>query len=99
MSKHVSRLGRELGETRERLTRVESDDSEEESDGGTGTSKRKEDKPTEEIVERMEEKLEVAQADQKNLFLIIFQVSARFILMAHSFFVQKTFTRVTFGQN
>ncbi|CAH0390592.1 unnamed protein product [Bemisia tabaci] len=78
MSKHVSRLGRELGETRERLTRVESDDSEEESDGGTGTSKRKEDKPTEEIVERMEEKLEVAQADQKNLFLIIFQ---RFIMI------------------
>jgi len=30
--------------------------------------------PTEEMVERMEERLEAAQADQKNLFLIIFQV-------------------------
>lgn len=39
----------------------------------TGSSK-DEDKPTEEAVERMEEKLESAQSDQKNLFLIIFQV-------------------------
>lgn len=39
---------------------------EESKDGG--------DKPTEEAVERMEEKLESAQSDQKNLFLIIFQV-------------------------
>merc|ERR1711911_131067 len=34
--------------------------------------------PTEEMVERMEERLEAAQADQKNLFLIIFQ---RFIMI------------------
>ncbi len=33
-----------------------------------------EEKVTEEMVERMEEKLESAQGDQKNLFLIIFQV-------------------------
>ncbi|XP_050538611.1 nuclear cap-binding protein subunit 1 isoform X2 [Daktulosphaira vitifoliae] len=33
---------------------------------------------TEEMVERMEEKLEMAQADQKNLFLIVFQ---RFIMI------------------
>jgi len=32
------------------------------------------DNVTEEMVERMEEKLEMAQADQKNLFLIVFQV-------------------------
>jgi hypothetical protein len=32
-------------------------------------------KPTEEEVEKLEEKLEAAQADQKNLFLIIFQVN------------------------
>lgn len=32
------------------------------------------DNVTEEMVERMEEKLELAQADQKNLFLIVFQV-------------------------
>ena len=31
-------------------------------------------KPTEEQVEKLEERLEAAQADQKNLFLIIFQV-------------------------
>ncbi len=31
-------------------------------------------KPTEEQVEKLEEKLEAAQGDQKNLFLIIFQV-------------------------
>jgi len=29
---------------------------------------------TEEMVERMEERVEAAQADQKNLFLIVFQV-------------------------
>ena len=31
-------------------------------------------KPSEDHVEKLEEKLEAAQADQKNLFLIIFQV-------------------------
>ena len=30
--------------------------------------------PTEEAIERMEERLETAQKEQKNLFLIIFQV-------------------------
>ena len=30
--------------------------------------------PTEEMIERMEEKLEEAQSEQKNLFLIVFQV-------------------------
>jgi hypothetical protein len=30
--------------------------------------------PTEEMVERMDERLEAAQSDQKNLFLIVFQV-------------------------
>ena len=35
-------------------------------------------KPTEEHVEKLEERLEAAQADQKNLFLIIFQ---RFIMI------------------
>lgn len=32
------------------------------------------DVPTEEMVERMEERLETAQSQQKRLFLIIFQV-------------------------
>ena len=35
-----------------------------------------EDLPTEEMIERMEERLETAQSEQKNLFLIIFQVSS-----------------------
>lgn len=68
MSKHVSRLTRDLAEARERLRRAETDSDESEDDNREG-------KPTEDMVERMEEKLEAAQADQKNLFLIIFQVS------------------------
>ncbi|XP_039291918.1 nuclear cap-binding protein subunit 1 [Nilaparvata lugens] len=43
--------------------------------GGSASSAKK---PTEEQVERMEERLEAAEADQKNLFLIIFQ---RFIMI------------------
>lgn len=85
MSKHVQRLGSELHESRERLRRAESHSSEsdEEMNDSSGPSAAKQvveekDKPTEEMVERMEEKLEAAQADQKNLFLIIFQ---RFIMI------------------
>lgn len=37
-------------------------------------------RPTEEMVEKMEERLEAAQADQKNLFLIVFQVRPVFCL-------------------
>lgn len=85
MSKHVQRLGSELHESRERLRRAESHSSESDEEMGdsSGPSAAKQvveekDKPTEEMVERMEEKLEAAQADQKNLFLIIFQ---RFIMI------------------
>lgn len=77
MNKHVIKLGSELTDAREKLARVESSESESEDDA----SKKKPDdaeKPSEEMVERMEEKLEAAQADQKNLFLIIFQ---RFIMI------------------
>lgn len=77
MNKHVIKLGAELTDAREKLARVESSDSESDEDD----SKKKQDdteKPSEEMVERMEEKLEAAQADQKNLFLIIFQ---RFIMI------------------
>jgi len=42
--------------------------------GGQGVPMDVDDNVTEEMVERMEEKLEMAQADQKNLFLIVFQV-------------------------
>merc|ERR1712156_38724 len=59
----------------------ESSDSEEEGGGGGGKRGRRPrplDRPTEESVEKLEERLEAAQADQKNLFLIIFQ---RFIMI------------------
>ncbi|XP_063215947.1 nuclear cap-binding protein subunit 1 [Bacillus rossius redtenbacheri] len=75
MNKHVERLARELGEARERLRRAESDsDDSDEAAQEAGERER----PSEEAVERMEERLEGAQADQKNLFLIIFQ---RFIMI------------------
>lgn len=72
-------IGSELSEAKDKLSRVESssDDSEDEAAG-----KRKKieigEKPTEEVVERMEEKLEQANVDQKRLFLIVFQ---RFIMI------------------
>ncbi|BES94532.1 Nuclear cap Hypothetical protein protein subunit 1, 80kDa [Nesidiocoris tenuis] len=78
MSKYVSRLTRELKEAREKLARSggANSSSGDESDDSMGG--RRDDKPTEEMVERMEERLETAQGDQKNLFLIIFQ---RFIMI------------------
>lgn len=68
MNKHVARLQREVNEARERRTGNESDDS-------SSDEEEQRPRPSEEEIERMEEKLEGAQADQKNLFLIIFQVS------------------------
>lgn len=67
MNKHVSRLQREVNEARERRSGRESDDSSSDEDDQRP-------RPSEEDIERMEEKLEAAQSDQKNLFLIIFQV-------------------------
>jgi nuclear cap-binding protein subunit 1 len=94
MSKHVSRLSAELAESRERLRRAEShsSDSDDEPEAGAsssahkpGTSGDDKERPSEEMVERMEERLEAAQADQKNLFLIIFQVN---IQILHGFLGQ-----------
>ncbi|KAL1117702.1 hypothetical protein AAG570_004017 [Ranatra chinensis] len=80
MSKYVSRLGRELVEAREKLARygASGGGEDDDSDDSGGGRKPNNDKPSEEMVERMEERLEAAQADQKNLFLIIFQ---RFIMI------------------
>lgn len=83
MNKHVIKLTGELGEAREKLAHADSSDSSSSGDEGKKPTKMKVmvvdgEKPTEEVVERMEEKLEAAQADQKNLFLIIFQ---RFIMI------------------
>jgi nuclear cap-binding protein subunit 1 len=83
MSKHVNRLGRELAEALERLRHAESDSDESEDGDGEGNNNSSQrgksgggddrEKPSEDMVDRMEERLEAAQADQKNLFLIIFQ--------------------------
>ena len=82
MSKHVARLATELAEAREKLRRAElnSSDSEDNDDdeGNEKDKERNKDVPTEDQVDKMEEKLEAAQADQKNLFLIVFQ---RFIMI------------------
>nr|CAG4643826.1 EOG090X03JL [Lepidurus arcticus] len=103
MSKHVIRLERELQQARDKLraAQSESEQSEGEGDGeGDGPSKKKRvrittsDPPTEEVVERMEEKLEAAQSDQKNLFLIIFQ---RFIMILSEHLVRCDTDGVDFG--
>lgn len=79
MNKHVAKLSGELGEAREALARADSSSSDSEEEGAAGKKKKDgHDRPTEEIVERMEEKLEAAHVDQKRLFLIVFQ---RFIMI------------------
>jgi len=90
MNKHVIRLEKELNDARSKLRAAPSDsessDDDQNREGGEKRVRKNSDKdttkdgeqPTEEMVERMEERLEAAQADQKNLFLIIFQ---RFIMI------------------
>lgn len=78
--------GREMNEAKEKLARtVESSSSESEDEAASPNAQKRRkntegsgEKPTEEQVERMEEKLEAAYVDQKRLFLIIFQ---RFIMI------------------
>ena len=80
MNKHVWKLSNEASEARRMIEDSESDSSDSEGEEGgrrRGRNKPME-KPSEEAVEKLEEKLEAAQADQKNLFLIIFQ---RFIMI------------------
>lgn len=72
MTKHVDQLQSEVDDSRDKLDaakRKEADGMEIFSD---------EEVPTEEMIERMEERLETATSQQKNLFLIIFQ---RFIIV------------------
>jgi len=81
MNKHVAKLSREAADARRMIEDSESESSD--SDGEEGGGKRRgrnrpAEKPSEEAVEKLEERLEAAQADQKNLFLIIFQ---RFIMI------------------
>lgn len=72
MSKYVNRLTRELEDLRERQRSGDSSSGEDSDSGG------RRNKPTEEMLEKKDEQLEQAQSDQKNLFLIIFQVVSFF---------------------
>lgn len=78
MNRHVIKLSGELTEAREKLARAELSSESEEEDEENKKKPDDAEKPTEEMVERVEEKLEAAQTAQKNLFLIIFQ---RFIMI------------------
>ncbi|ELT97533.1 hypothetical protein CAPTEDRAFT_202900 [Capitella teleta] len=72
MNKHVQKLTKEVEDAKDRFEAAERrarDGLDEDND---------DDVPSEEQIERMEEKLEEAQSEQKNLFLIIFQ---RFIII------------------
>ncbi|XP_022257706.1 uncharacterized protein LOC106472631 isoform X3 [Limulus polyphemus] len=71
MIRHVEKMQTELSEARVRLQKAEEDDE----DSGDDSDK---DIPTEEMIERKEERYDTAQSDLKNLFLIIFQ---RFIMI------------------
>lgn len=69
-----------MNEAKEKLSRAESSSSDSEDDGANNKRKKNDsgDKPTEEMIEKMEEKVEAANVDQKRLFLIVFQ---RFIMI------------------
>lgn len=70
--------GTELTEAKDKLSRVESSSSDSEDESNKRKKIEVGEKPTEELVEKMEEKLEAANVDQKRLFLIVFQ---RFIMI------------------
>ncbi len=82
MNKHVNKLSKEASDARKMIedSESDSDDSDEENkrNGGSRNVNKSGEKPSEDQVEKLEEKLEAAQADQKNLFLIIFQVNCFF---------------------
>lgn len=76
---HFDSIGKELVEAKEKLAKAESSSSD--SDDDAAPKRRRvetADRPTEEMIEKMEEKLEAANVDQKRLFLIVFQ---RFIMI------------------
>ncbi|KAE8632196.1 hypothetical protein XENTR_v10001470 [Xenopus tropicalis] len=74
MNKHVQKIQKELEDMKLRLAKQhkhrDSDDNDEDSGRKDG--------PLEEQIERLQEKVESAQSEQKNLFLVIFQ---RFIMI------------------
>nr|XP_033772939.1 nuclear cap-binding protein subunit 1 isoform X5 [Geotrypetes seraphini] len=75
MNKHVQKIQRELEETKGKL---EKQHKRRDSDDDDDRSSDREDGPLEEQIERLQEKVESAQSEQKNLFLVIFQ---RFIMI------------------
>ncbi|XP_062405532.1 nuclear cap-binding protein subunit 1 [Sardina pilchardus] len=78
MNKHVQKVQKELEEAKDKLEKQQhkkkDSGDEEEMDRLSGD----EDMQLEEQIERLQEKVEAAQSEQKNLFLVIFQ---RFIMM------------------
>ncbi|XP_065578807.1 nuclear cap-binding protein subunit 1-like isoform X2 [Artemia franciscana] len=92
MSKRVAKLERELAESKEKLKAAATSDGSSDSEAEYGRGRKRKhgvdmpsEKPTEEMIERMEDKVEHAQTDQKNLFLIIFQ---RFIMILSEYIVR-----------
>ncbi|XP_030050318.1 nuclear cap-binding protein subunit 1 isoform X2 [Microcaecilia unicolor] len=75
MNKHVQKIQRELEETKGKL---EKQHKRRDSDDDDDRNSDREDGPLEEQIERLQEKVESAQSEQKNLFLVIFQ---RFIML------------------
>lgn len=76
MSKHVDKLQTDLDDSKDKLDAARRKKAE--GLDLVGDEDMDDDVPTEEMVERMEERLETAQSQQKRLFLIIFQ---RFIMI------------------
>lgn len=80
MSKHVNKVARQLNELKVSMNPSFGANSDNEEDVLNRPIKTEDNKVTEQQLEQMEEKLEAAQADQKNLFLIIFQVIREFFI-------------------
>jgi len=78
MNKHVTKLQKEASEARKLIEDSDSDSSDSEDESRGRRKPKPKERPTEDQVEKLEDRLESAQADQKNLFLIIFQ---RFIMI------------------
>ncbi|KAG8455017.1 hypothetical protein GDO86_001291 [Hymenochirus boettgeri] len=73
MNKHVQKIQKELEDAKQRLAKQHKRrDSDDDDDNG------RKDGPLEEQIDRLQEKVESAQSEQKNLFLVIFQ---RFIMI------------------
>ncbi len=79
MNKNVVKLASELSEARENMRHADMNSSESDAeDNSKSDAKPIKHIPSEEEVDKLEERLESSQADQKNLFLIVFQ---RFIMI------------------